>query len=164
MGACVGTIGRPEVFLTSVALLTAILVVWAQQWLNTYKIYKDRILRTNCTIEYYKRVESFSNFWLGWVYLAILIALTAFAWAARDYFIIGNTTYGPEVAIGLLGVSLYMTGVQVFQSWVSALSKFCSGEDFDKSVCLLSPCHLKIIMSVLIVLGVSIFLCIKAAL
>ena len=155
--------GEPVIFLTSVALLTAILVVWAQQWLSTYKIYKDRILRTKCTLEYCKRVESSSNVWLGWIYLAILSALLAFVLAALSYLLIGWDCL-LKFAMGFSGVSLYMTLVQVTQSCVSAVCKFCKGKPLDEPVSLPSPCQLKIIMSVLIVLGVFIFGWIEASL
>ena len=122
-------------FLTATALLAAILLVWAQLWINTYRIYKDRI--KSGEKESYKSeksrkgIELITSLWLAWVYLAILFAILAFTTTFIACFINDSSSI-PRWALIFLATALSMTVLQIIQSVLSVCFKFWKEKDFDQ--------------------------------
>jgi hypothetical protein len=119
-------------FLTATALLVAILLVWAPLWVNTYKIYKDRIREYSYyTAKERKNIETGVSLGIAWIYLAILFALVAFSLTTWQVFSSGSKEI-PLAAVGFLVASLSMAIVQILQSFLSAACKFWKGKVFDE--------------------------------
>ena len=129
-------------FLTATALLIAILLVWAQLWANTYTMYVTRAREFKYTLEETKGVDFLANLGLAWIYLAILFALIAFAFAAWNGFIKGSIKI-PSGAVAFLGASLSMTAVQLLQSFSSAFFKFWKDKTYGKPFFIPNKCLTK---------------------
>jgi len=110
-------------FLPATALLVAILLVWAQLWVNTYRIYKDSER---------KDADFIIALALSWTYLAIFFAVAAFACFALGFLPAQSFECLEQAGIGLLGASFSMVVVEVVQSLWSAFRKFWKGKTFDE--------------------------------
>lgn len=106
-------------FIAATGFLAAILLVWAQSWIN---IYKPETLPTTVGLG------------LMWTYLTVIVALLAFAlaglsWLREKRKEIFRVEGWP---LGLLVATLIMTGVNVGQSLFSVATKLFKGISPDK--------------------------------
>ena len=106
-------------FLTATGFLAAILLVWGQLWISAYPVES--------------RPETV---YLGliWTYLAVFVALLAFAWGGWSYLRMHckQDFQVRGLPIGLLVAVLLMTGINVGQSIVSTVTKVLGGIPLDQ--------------------------------
>ncbi|MFO7996189.1 MAG: hypothetical protein R6U93_03445 [Dehalococcoidia bacterium] len=107
-------IRKLSIFVTADALLAAVLLVWAQIWLNLPRPPGDWVL----------------GYGLTWSFMSILLALAALAIAVlasitRE----GHDSAGivPDLAVALFATSLIMGIFNIGQSFTMALAKSISG-------------------------------------
>ena len=97
-------------FLVATGFLAAILLVWGQLWVSSYPA---------------EDVPETVYLGLIWTYLAVVVALAAFAWAgwswSREDF--GKDFRVPDWPFGLLVATLIMAGINVGQSIISVAIK-----------------------------------------
>lgn len=113
-------IRKLSTFITADALLAAVLLVWAQFWLNLPK----------------PAAEWVSGYGLTWSLISILLALTALAIAMlastkREGHDSARTV--PDLAVALFATSLIMGIFNVGQSFVTVLAKSISGMEITES-------------------------------
>jgi hypothetical protein len=111
-------------FITADALLAAILLVWAQLWIQPSLQLWGRFYNPACGNigDWFDRFNSSVGFGIAWTYFAVLLALSALAWAGW------KTLATPErktsdTAIGLFAASLVMGLINVIQSFFMATFK-----------------------------------------
>ena len=126
-------------FLTSTALLVAILLVWAQLWHNTWKIYKDRLDKDKASDGERRKIDKNVSLSLGLNYFAILLAVVAFAVTAWSGFVDGSKDI-PTCAKWFLVISVVITGIQVIFSCASAFYKSFKPKPFDKPAFTIDQC------------------------
>ena len=121
-------------FLAATGFLAAILLVWGQLWVSTYAI---------------EGVPATYYLGLAWTYLAVIVALAAFAWAGWSW---SRARFEEDFQVtgwpvGLLVAALIMTGIDVGQSIVSAAIKIVG--PFEAGSCIL------VSFTVIFIIGMS---------
>ena len=121
------------ILMTASALLGVVLLVWAQLWINTNKIDKDKQENGNTTAN--ESINASTNLVLTWTYLALLFALIAFACITLSVW--GGETW-KKLGIGSLGISFSMLMIEVLISLLCTGFKYWNNKKFDQ------PCRLSL--------------------
>lgn len=115
-------------FVTADALLAAILLVWAQLWIQPSLQLWGQHYNPACG-NIGPWFDSFNNsigFGLAWTYFAVLLALSALAWAGWKTLATSESKTA-DTAIGLFLASLVMGLANVVQSFFMATFKLFTG-------------------------------------
>ena len=108
-------------FITADALLTAILLVWAQLWIQPSLQLWSKNYEPGVEIgRWFDSFNSSAGFGLMWTYSAVFLALLAIVWAGWKTLAICESKT-PDTAIGLFSASLIMGLANVAQS-ISSLA------------------------------------------
>jgi hypothetical protein len=117
-----------RIFITADALLTAVLMVWAQLWMQpSLQLWTKNIYSDNGTFEkWFEQFEESAFFGLLLTYPAIFCALFALAWAG--WYSLNNDKEKTHcVALWLFGTAIALAIINVIQSSISVLWKFFKG-------------------------------------
>jgi hypothetical protein len=112
-------------FITADALLAAVLLVWAQLWIQPFaQLWADQYVsyRDPTATELLEGFNFNVGIGLGWTYLAVLLTLMALAWVGWCSIKKGILVT-PNLAIGLFLSSLTMAVLEVGQSLMSIFIK-----------------------------------------
>ncbi|MBE9513161.1 MAG: hypothetical protein IMY77_03805 [Chloroflexi bacterium] len=119
-------IRKLSIFVTADALLAAILLVWAQLWIQpSLQLW----VREYGKGEPAEILDTFSmNVGIGlvWTYFAVFLALVALAWAGWRSFTTeekSERNKTPDFSIGLFSASLVMAVLDVLQSFATNIKK-----------------------------------------
>ncbi len=119
-----------SVFITADALLAAVLLVWAQLWIQPYaQIWGDWYAawqsdptKSEQIMTLFDRLGPNINIGLAWTYLAVLCALMALVWIGCKSFKYG-IEFTPNFSLGLFFASITLAILEVGQSFVSIVIK-----------------------------------------
>ncbi len=150
-------------FITADALLAAILLVWAQFWIQpSIQLW----VRDYGKGEFREILDTFNfnvGLGLGWTYFAVVLALFALIWAGW-HSLAKPSDRAHDIAIGLFAASAVMGVLDVLQSFASIIKKLTiSGMSIYKPIPLSdvlprpwgAPCF--IIVLGLLILGLSLW-------
>lgn len=101
-------------FLAASGILTAILVVWAQLWVNSYVGQKD--------VPYSKSMGT------SWTFLAVLFAFLGFAWAGLQGLDDPNTWHLNFVPLWMFLNAAGMTLINIAVSFLSSSAEVATGK------------------------------------
>jgi len=117
-------------FLTASALLAAILLVWAQQWVYVPSSKDEKKERKD---EEEKRQEQFRvSLGKGWVLFAIVLVFVGCAWAFWNCALQDQSSIGP-CAIGCCMAGFFMTGLAIVHSLFIAVLGLLRLVELDRS-------------------------------
>ena len=115
-----------SVFVTADALLAAVLLVWAQLWIQPFiQMWAEwyKIQDLTAVNDFLDVLVPNITIGLFWTYLAVLLALIGLAWIGLSFINNRNLQETPNIAIGFFLASLIMAILEVGQSVVSIFIK-----------------------------------------
>jgi len=114
-------------FLTAAGLIAAILLVWAQLWISAYT---PGVIPLSAGLG------------LLWTYIAVIVALTAFAWAGWSWLKQGGSEKFQVTGwpLALLVAAVIMTAVDVCLSVASVAFKLFAGKSLSEQLIELTSC------------------------